>query len=532
MAKPESKLVGGVRVDATTGAPIAQSTDTQAKNLAAINSPVIPLSTLNSNQTPAVTLPQPIGETSALEASLSALPDKLTAQAQVSQKNEASSFEDYMKGYLEMDTPSQIRARVEKEQGVLDLDKQNEALKSELTALDEQLRKQVERIQTAPGTATAAERDREVGEITRVNRRQRADIAITQLAQQGQLDAAQRYADTLVNEEKEFEEKKLGALQLSYERNKELFTRDEQREFETAQADRQEAINFEYQKKAAEYQQQIKQSDPLYKLQLQKAAQELDSGSVTITNPAAGAYTGALNVILGSGKFTKDQKASLITAVNNGEDPFAVIKNQAKTILGQAGETKLTSYEVAKGQLEKVEESLNAYYAAGGNTNLLNGKYEDVINRLGEVEDPKLVEIATEIAASLQIYRNAVSGTAYSVQEGEDIAKIFPGINKSEGLNKAILAGRMRAFDSTIDDTYRAALGSTYDALKQVDQAGVKADMSDKDFVESSLNAVGASYDEVLKAVPAGQVAVVDNKTGQVGYIEQGEFDSKKYTKL
>lgn len=82
------------------------------------------------------------------------------------------------------------------------------------------------------------------------------------------------------------------------------------------------------------------------------------------------------------------------------------------------------------------------------------------------------MDIATQIQAQLQVYRNAVSGTAYSEQEGKDIASIFPGINKSEGLNKAIISGRLAAFDSVIDNTYRNILGSAYDSIKVVSPAG------------------------------------------------------------
>ena len=189
-------------------------------------------------------------------------------------------------------------------------------------------------------------------------------------------------------------------------------------------------------------------------------------GGYAAGSPEAKQYQTALSTILGSGKFTKDQAKAVTNAINNGEDPFTVVKNQAKTLLGQTGDTKLTSYEVAREQLTAVKDSLTKYYALGGKTNIFSGNYEKVINKLGEVNDPKLVSIAVEIASSLQIYRNAVSGTAYSVQEGVDIATIFPGINKSQGLNTAILEGRAKAFDSTIDSTYRSVLGKSYDELK------------------------------------------------------------------
>ena len=204
-------------------------------------------------------------------------------------------------------------------------------------------------------------------------------------------------------------------------------------------------------------------------------------------------YSGILNTILGSGKFTKDQTRMITNAIKNGEDPFTVVRNQAKNVMGQTLANDVTKYEVAKTQLQDVKSLLQQYYARGGQTSLLTGSYEKAINKLGEVSDPRLVEIATQIASALQIYRNAVSGTAYSVQEGKDIASIFPGINKSSGLNEAILKGRMSAFDSTIDGSYRSVLGSAYDRLKGV---GAKSSTSqqNEDLSDDQLNQEYNSY--------------------------------------
>lgn len=282
---PKSKLVSGVRVDATTGQPIQQSTENQKKNL-------LNLQTLSSDITPAKVPPiPPAVPTSPIDASLSSLPDQLTARAKVSEQKEASSFEDYIKASLEQDTPSQVRARVEQEQGILELDKQNEALKAEMTALDEQLRKQIEAIEK-DGFGTAAGKAAGIAEATRVNRRQKADVAITQLAQQGQLDAAQRYANNFIQAEVEASQKKIDTLGLVYQRNKDLFTKDEQRAFETAQSDRQQKQEFEYAKLRADYEQKIKQSDPLYNLELAIKSKELARANTTsapvLRNPVTG----------------------------------------------------------------------------------------------------------------------------------------------------------------------------------------------------------------------------------------------------
>lgn len=191
-----------------------------------------------------------------------------------------------------------------------------------------------------------------------------------------------------------------------------------------------------------------------------------NNGSPTITGPDSD-YTGILNTILGSGKFTKQQTQTITNAITNGQDPFTVVKNQAKALLPGPEYTKLTSYEAADAAMRDLQTNLNSYYNGGGDTGLLSGTMEQAYNKLGNIKDPKKVDLATQVAVSLQAYRNAISGTAYSTQEGQDIASIFPGINKSHGLNDAIITGRLKADSSLIDGIYRTVLGSGYDTLKQ-----------------------------------------------------------------
>ncbi len=209
---------------------------------------------------------------------------------------------------------------------------------------------------------------------------------------------------------------------------------------------------------------QYKQAQ-LEKLNAETAA----SGVPTITNPDAAQYSTALNIILGSSKFTKEQKSTVVGAINSGEDAFSVIKNQAKNIMGTNEQTTLTKYEVARDTLNDIGTQLQQFYDDGGKTNLIKGTIQQVAQKLGTVNDPKLANLATQIQGNLQVYRNAISGTAYSQQEGQDIASIFPGINKTESLNNAILSARSSLFDSVIDSTYRTVLGKSYDELKKAE---------------------------------------------------------------
>lgn len=245
-------------------------------------------------------------------------------------------------------------------------------------------------------------------------------------------------------------------------------------------------------------------------------------------------YANIVTTILGSGKFTKDQSNAIRNAINNGEDPFTVVKNNAKNIMGQTLATDLQKNEVAKQAMIDLNSALNQYYNAGGTTGLLKGKYENVVANLGKVNDPKLITIATQIAKNLQLYRNAVSGTAYSIQEGKEISKVFPNITKTQALNKAIVEGNLASFDSTIDNAYRTVLGSSYDKLKKAQESNAtsKGSLSDRDFVAQSFARTGQKYDEVVNQTPAGQIPVVKNDTGEIGYIPFGEFDPAQYTKL
>ena len=237
----------------------------------------------------------------------------------------------------------------------------------------------------------------------------------------------------------------------------------------------------------------------------QKLNNDLKSQNLpVITNPDNAVYAPALSVILGSDKFTAEQKKSITNSINSGQDAFSVVKNQAKNIMGQTAATSLGKYETAKDQMQAIDSLLKDYYAQGGSTGIFSGNYEKTINKLGEVNDPKLVGIATNIAAALQIYRNAVSGTAYSVQEGKDIASIFPGITKSEGLNKAIINARVQAFDTTIDSEYRNVLGNSYDAIKKA---------------EANKTPYGkVSNEDFYKAVPTSGASTIIGQPSTLGF--------------
>lgn len=522
---------------------VSSTIDSINKQIASINSasgaklPVISIASLAKPQTPMqVTQPTPATQTAGALGGIQQQTGDYTAnlqkQAEAAQTGKDSSLQSLIDAMGQKEGAAQLTneayaATVDPAQKEL-TDINNQLLQEQVSN-----RHQIDALKANPQGAFGTGLQQKVDEINSASLSRQADLAVVQLAKQGAYDGAKAIADRAVAAATEAQQNKIDALQLSYEANKDEFTKDEQRAFEAAQKDRQDKLDEETYQRRSKFDALIKQQDPLYQAQLAKALTDLNSGSVSITNPQAARFGTALNTILGSAKFTKDQKASLITSINSGEDPFTVIKNQAKNIMGQTEATKLTSYEAANSAMSDLQTALKDFYDAGGKTSLFSGTMEKTINSLGEVNDPALVGLATQVAVSLQSYRNAISGTAYSDQEGKDIASIFPGINNSKGLNDAIVNARIKANDSIIDGIYKTALGdNTYSELKSAEDSGAKADQSDKDFVESTLNGLGVTYDSVVSKVPPGKKAVIVNKDGSVGYIDAKDFDPSIYTSI
>ena len=56
--------------------------------------------------------------------------------------------------------------------------------------------------------------------------------------------------------------------------------------------------------------------------------------------------------------------------------------------------------------------------------------------------------------------------------------------------------------------------------------------MTDPQFVEKAVQAQKTSYTDLVNNTPSGSIPVVDNKTGNIGYIPINEFSPANYTKL
>lgn len=118
-------------------------------------------------------------------------------------------------------------------------------INNQITAEQVSLQRKLEALDKNPegkfGGALA--RDKEIA--TRDSARKQADLSVIALAKQNDYYGAKEVADRKVAAQLETQKKNLEALQFTYQENKESFTKSEQRQFETQQAERTRLLNKE-----------------------------------------------------------------------------------------------------------------------------------------------------------------------------------------------------------------------------------------------------------------------------------------------
>lgn len=176
------------------------------------------------------------------EASGDQFTKQLQQQAEISRDREATAFESLFKELAGQATPAQLTADAYKTD-VDPLTKEVTGLNNQLLAEQHSLRRQQEAIEKNPEGMLRSQVANELERVERESLKKQADIAVILNAKQGMLEDARAIADRAVDAEISFQQKKIDLLQLNYNRNKFLFDKDEQRAFETQQADRQRELD-------------------------------------------------------------------------------------------------------------------------------------------------------------------------------------------------------------------------------------------------------------------------------------------------
>ena len=194
------------------------------------------------------------------------------------------------------------------------------------------------------------------------------------------------------------------------------------------------------------------------------------------TNKTKDAFTSAWNNIalnLGSVSATNTFNEQLQKYIDdwNYTSAFEYITTQARNKADSDTRQAINSAESAMSALVSIQQWLDAFYKAWGDTNIFAGTAEQVANKIWKTTDPELKKLATQINVAIQKYRQAISWAAFSEQEAAEYASIFPSTKNSKELNTALIDWTLQTMLQNLNSSYAQILGtSTYTDLLQAYQ--------------------------------------------------------------
>lgn len=105
--------------------------------------------------------------------------------------------------------------------------------------------------------------------------------------------------------------------------------------------------------------------------------------------------------------------------------------------------------------LDGLDKSLQEYYSSGGETNILSGSGQGVLEKLGAVGDPKLYSAGKKIANFVDEIARYRTGAALTESEEKFYRNMSPSIMRGKKANEAGIAG----LKASLEDYINAGLG-------------------------------------------------------------------------
>lgn len=397
---PQATPVTPIKIDSSLS-PADQSAEAKAYTAGGgatkdVSYGAIPVAGLQTPQTPISATPVPpatqatgLGQT--LADSADAFTKNLDAAAAASKTAKDTSLDALLTAFKGNQGPTALTDTAYKTTGVDAAQADLKDINQQITAEQVSNRRRIEALDKNPtgfvGTGLQTEKDR----INSASIQKQADLSVIQLARQGKYDSAKQIADRAVSASLEKEKNTLDTLQFIYTANKDQFTADEQKQFETAQADRNRVLDEKAYEQKARFDQLIKQNDPLYRAQLNA----LTPFNFTDTSPVATAQTAGGPVPV------------LSHTLAAGEDPY---------VIAQANGTDMAT-------LQKLNPTITDWtkLPVGATINLpnsdaswLNGKTQpqiDAYNNLSAADRPTIKQLVNGDALLTDIVKSRGANT-------------------------------------------------------------------------------------------------------------------------
>lgn len=180
----------------------------------------------------------------ALEAQTDSFAQGLTDTRKQREAASAGSTRDYQSLVANRTGLEGFSLQADQDAGVFEADSALQDINNELRT--EQLaRRRSNELITSTGGQSKGQAQSQINNVNRDSYSKQADMAIVQLAAQGRFNSASALADRKAKAMFEQEQNQIDAAKITYEDNKDLWEKAEQREFETALTDRTNRVQAE-----------------------------------------------------------------------------------------------------------------------------------------------------------------------------------------------------------------------------------------------------------------------------------------------
>jgi hypothetical protein len=176
----------------------------------------------------------------------------LTKATETAQIGKNSALEQYLGTLMAPGEVARTAEAYAQKGGVDDIQKELDVINNKILTEQNSLRRRINTLQRMGG-GLASGAQSEIENLERESLSKQADLYVIQMGVQGRFDSAKAIADRAVSAQLEVQQQKQNVLGLIYQENKEMFTKAEQREFETKQADRERKIQEEADNKKSMY---------------------------------------------------------------------------------------------------------------------------------------------------------------------------------------------------------------------------------------------------------------------------------------
>lgn len=208
------------------------------------------LSNVNKPVYPNPTTPESVGTNAYLETLTNQYKESKADQLkqdEITSKQQTmnSSLESLLKEYQGQTGEQALTSDIYGQTGVDTAQKELDDINNQMIAEQVASRRKIEELEKNKEGMFGGALQQEKNKIIRESTAKQADLAVIQMAKQNNYYGAKEVADRAINAKLESQKQRMDVLKFLYEENKDLFTKAEQRQFETQQAERERSYDME-----------------------------------------------------------------------------------------------------------------------------------------------------------------------------------------------------------------------------------------------------------------------------------------------